>query len=77
MKPVHWILLGLVTLGTLGLDHLAGDHPPAHAWERIPLFAAAFGFLGCVAIVVVSKALGKLFLQQPEDYYERDADRDG
>lgn len=71
MRPYHWILLGLLTLGTVLLNHLGPEHPHPHAWDRIPLFYAFFGFVGCVAIIVVSKALGKAFLQQDEDYYER------
>ena len=37
-------------------------------------FAAAFGFLSCVAMVLVAKGLG-LFLKRPEDYYQ-EADDD-
>lgn len=32
-------------------------------------FGAAFGFLSCVAMVLVAKALGAL-LKRPEDYYD-------
>lgn len=71
MKPIHWILLGLITLGSLALQLFGPPHPHPHAWDKIPLFYAGYGFVGCVAIIVVSKALGKAFLQQSEDYYER------
>lgn len=53
------------------LDQFEPGHPYPHAWDRIPLFYAFFGFVGCIAIIVVSKALGKAFLQKDEDYYER------
>lgn len=33
-------------------------------------YYAVFGFVATVVIVFVSKALGKLFVEQPEDYYE-------
>ena len=37
-------------------------------------FGAAYGFLCCVAMVLVAKGLG-LFLKRPDDYYSReDAD---
>ena len=39
-------------------------------WNRIPGFWAVFGFVGCVAIIFVSKAIGKLWLQKGEDYYD-------
>ena len=41
-----------------------------HVWEKLPIFEAAFGFFGCLLIIVVSKALGHLFLQKKEDYYD-------
>ncbi len=73
MKPIHWILLGLLTLGTLILQYAGPEHPYPHPWDHIPLFYAAFGFIGCVLIIVVSKALGKGFLQKREDYYDRNS----
>jgi len=35
-------------------------------WHRAPAFHAVYGVVGCVLIVVVSKALGKVWLQRPE-----------
>ncbi|MHC1635176.1 MAG: hypothetical protein ACXQTS_00940 [Candidatus Methanospirareceae archaeon] len=40
-------------------------------WEKIPAFYALFGFIGCIILIVVSKALGHYWLQKEEDYYER------
>jgi len=36
-----------------------------------PGFAAGFGFLACVAMVLVAKLLG-IFLKRPEQYYQED-----
>lgn len=71
MRSVHWILLALITLGTVLLSIFGKGNPHPHAWDRIPLFYAGFGFVGCVLIIFVSKALGKAFLQKDESYYER------
>jgi energy-converting hydrogenase Eha subunit A len=72
MKPLYWILLALLTLATLGLPLLDRDQAHAHAWEAIPLFYAAFGFVGCLLLIVIAKLLGKAVLEKPEDYYDRD-----
>jgi hypothetical protein len=72
MRPYHWIILGILTVGTLLLWAFGPEHPYPHAWDHIPLFYAIFGFVGCLLIIIVSKALGKAFLQKKEDYYERD-----
>ena len=42
---------------------------PHFWWEKIPAFDAIFGFLGCILIVIGSKALGHHWLQKDEDYY--------
>jgi hypothetical protein len=46
-----------------------GTHWTVVWFHSIPGFNAAVGFVGCVLIVKVSKALGKLWLQRPEEYY--------
>ena len=74
MKKIHWILLGLVTLASLALQYFGPPHPYPKAWDKIPLFYCLFGFAGCIVIVVVSKWLGKVWLQRKENYYEGDGD---
>jgi H+/Cl- antiporter ClcA len=47
-------------------------HPHPHFWwEEIPVFSAIYGFIGCVVIIIASKALGHHWLQKEEDYYEK------
>lgn len=72
MRTIHWSLLALLTFGTLLLWLFGPEHPYPHPWDSIPLFYAAFGFLGCLLLIKVSKWLGKTFLQKDESYYERD-----
>jgi len=38
--------------------------------EGVPGFYALFGFIACVAIILISKVLGYV-LKRPEDYYDR------
>ena len=71
MRTLHWILLAALTLGSVALSFLTAGPAHPQAWDGIPLFFAAFGFVGCVVIIFVSKALGKAFLQKQEDYYEQ------
>jgi len=70
MKTWHWIALGLVTLITIALQLFGPENKHGHAWDSIPAFYAIYGFVGCVLIIVISKALGKGALQKPEDYYD-------
>ena len=41
-----------------------------HSWENIPAFYAIYGFVGCVALVVVAKAMRKVLMKE-EDYYDK------
>jgi hypothetical protein len=41
------------------------------AFEELPAWGALYGFASCVAIIVVSKLIGKLLLIRPEDYDDR------
>lgn len=48
-------------------------HDAGHAafpWHAVPGFDLVYGFVGCIAIIVLSKALGKAWLQRDEDYWE-------
>ncbi|MGF1639535.1 MAG: hypothetical protein ACFCUO_01150 [Rhodospirillales bacterium] len=40
-------------------------------WDGIGGFGAVYGFVSCVLIIVVSKALGYLLLYRNEDYYDK------
>jgi hypothetical protein len=45
-------------------------HPPHFWFEQIPAWGSLYGFASCVAIIVVSKFLGKVLLMRGEDYYD-------
>jgi hypothetical protein len=60
--------------GALVLSLIAGllVHPKVHFfWEALPFFSALYGFVGCIVIILGSKALGHYWLQKKEDYYEK------
>ena len=45
-------------------------HPPHFWFESIPAWGSLYGLASCVAIIVVSKFLGKAWLMRGEDYYD-------
>ncbi|MDI6765354.1 MAG: hypothetical protein QME52_00755 [Bacteroidota bacterium] len=72
MKRWHWISLGILTIISIivELTMVSETEHGTHWWSVIPLFYILFGFVGCVVIVFFSKAIGKIFLQKKEDYYD-------
>ncbi len=65
-----WWLFAVILLLTVVAEFLVELHPHfgADGW---PGFHAIFGFVSCVAMVLVAKLIGYL-LKRREDYYERD-----
>jgi hypothetical protein len=57
-----WLVIVVSLLISVTADFVLG--------RDVPGFAALFGLLGCVAIILASKALGAQLLQRREDYYD-------
>jgi hypothetical protein len=70
MKPWHWIALLSIAAASLVLELMYLRGHGGHWWNAIPGFYMIWGFLSCVVIIVVSKAIGKLILFRREDYYD-------
>ncbi|BCA78296.1 hypothetical protein [Desulfuromonas sp. AOP6] len=51
-------------------DFFLHKHTLFSSMEAWPGFYALFGFIACVAIILISKVLG-FVLKRPEDYYDR------
>ncbi len=52
------------------LDFVLHRHT-SHDWEKLPGFYAIFGFVACVALVLVAKAMRRIVMRR-EDYYDVD-----
>lgn len=68
MSRAWAIALGAAALLSLAADFVLPGKEAAHFWETKTFFAW-FGLAGCVAIVLISKWLGKHLLQRPEGYW--------
>jgi hypothetical protein len=70
MKRLFYVGLAAIAFGEIAVPRLFGtDH--AHFWfEDVPAWGSLYGLVSCVAIIVVSKLLGKLWLARPENYYD-------
>lgn len=72
MKRWHgWVLSALTAL-SIFLEFVA-PHQGGHDywWTHIPAFFVFYGFIGCAAIVYLSKWYGKILVQRKEGYYEK------
>ena len=69
----RWFYIGL---GAVGLAEIAlpwifdgGEHH--FSFEGFPAWGSIYGLISCVAIIVVSKLIGKAWLMRREDHYDR------
>ena len=72
LKAVVWIAcIALAVLVALDAIPWVVDKEHAHTTaEHIPGFWAAFGFVGCVLIIILSKWFGHAGIMRREDYYD-------
>jgi hypothetical protein len=68
----RWFYIGLVAilLAEIVLPLVLYAHDPHFWFERIPGWGSLYGLVSCVAIILVSKFLGKVWLMRREDYYD-------
>ncbi len=71
-KYLLFLAIVLVAIIPVVLDFFItnGDEENGLWWLDICGFFALLGFIGCVVLVVVSKWLGKYWLQRNKDYYD-------
>ena len=75
VRPENIRLMWWIFLGVLAATVLVQAVVPVHDYFGIDGlfgFQAAYGFLSCVAMVLVAKVLG-WWLKRPEDYYPHES----
>jgi hypothetical protein len=70
LKRWSYAGLAIIAFSEIIVPHLFPAEA-AHFWfEDIPAWGSIYGLVSCVAIIVVSKLLGKLWLLRRENYYD-------
>ena len=70
VKPAFYVSLVVLALTEAVAPRFFYDEHAHFAFEDWPAFGSIYGFFSCVAIILVSKLLGKLWLMRPDNYYE-------
>ncbi len=68
----RWFYVSLVVLALAEIFLPLMFHGEDHhfSFEGWPAFGSLYGLISCVAIIVVSKFLGKVWLMRREDHYD-------
>ena len=70
LKRLSYVTLGVVAVAEVALPIVLGGGHPHFSFESWPAWGSMYGLLSCVAIIVISKLLGKVWLMRREDYYD-------
>ncbi|MEE2777311.1 MAG: hypothetical protein VYE73_11210 [Acidobacteriota bacterium] len=70
IKRGFYVSLGVVAGAEIALPLLLGGGHPHFSFEGWPAWGSLYGLISCVAIIVVSKLIGKVWLMRGEDYYD-------
>ena len=71
MKRWSYAVLAAIAIGEIVVPRLTGAEHPHFWFEDLPAWGSLYGLVSCLAIIVVSKLLGRLWLARPENYYDR------
>ena len=74
---LRWLVtaLALIVVSVV-LDILLLRQQGEAEWTFFPGFHALFGLVGTVIIIVISRWLGRFWLERNEEYYYRNGDND-
>ena len=70
IKRCFYVGLVVVALAEILLPLVFDGGHPYFSFESFPAWGSLYGFISCVAIIVVSKLIGKAWLMRREDYYD-------
>ncbi len=68
----RWFYVGLVVVAVaeIVLPKVFPGEDSHFSFESFPAWGSLYGFVSCVAIIVVSKLIGKAWLMRREDFYD-------
>jgi hypothetical protein len=71
IKSGFYVSLAVVALAEIVLPRIFDGAKSNFSFEDFPAWGSLYGLISCVAIIVVSKLIGKAWLMRREDYYDR------
>lgn len=70
MKRYAYLALAALALSEIAIPRLVGAGHAHFSFEDVPAWGSLYGLVSCIAIIVVSKLLGKVWLSRSENYYD-------
>ena len=70
IKRIFYVVLVVVAAAEIVLPLVFGGGHHHFAFEGWPAWGSIYGLISCMAIILISKLIGKLFLMRGEDHYD-------
>ena len=70
IKRWCYVVLAIVALAEVVVSRVLHASHSHFSFEDLPAWGSLYGLVSCVAIILVSKLLGKVWLMRREDYYD-------
>ena len=70
LKRWFYVGLAVAALAEIVLPRIFHGGESHFSFEDFPAWGSLYGLISCVAIIVVSKLIGKLWLMRREDHYD-------
>ena len=71
IKRLFYAGLAIIAAAEIVLPLVFDSRESHFSFEDWPAWGSLYGLVSCVAIILVSKLIGKLWLMSREDYYDR------
>ena len=70
IKLCFYVVLAVVAAAEIVLPLVVHGGHHHFSFESWPAWGSLYGLISCVAIIVLSKLIGKAWLMRPEDHYD-------
>jgi hypothetical protein len=70
IRRLFYVGLVVIAVAEIVLPRIFHGGESHFSFEDFPAWGSIYGFISCVAIIIVSKLIGKLWLMRREDYYD-------
>ena len=70
IRHLFYAGLAVAAVAEIALPRIFHGGESHFSFEDFPAWGSLYGLVSCVAIIVVSKLIGKLWLMRREDYYD-------
>jgi hypothetical protein len=70
VKRLFYVALAAVAVAEIALPLIFHSGEAHFSFENFPAWGSIYGLASCIAIIILSKLIGKLWLMRREDYYD-------